>query len=155
MAKRRLIFLAGIPGTGKTSFGNYLRDRHNFDHLDAENFLKTGSTPNPADLLIKSDKNIVVTWGFRPHVDIGRDGIRILRQLGFTPVWFEGNRDVALTNYNKRGTDPETDFRLQLGNIDRTGIAKEFSPAIIDPFTTSGDFKDPELLAQEVFRATE
>lgn len=31
------IFLAGVPATGKTYFGNWLEKNHNYVHLDIEN----------------------------------------------------------------------------------------------------------------------
>jgi hypothetical protein len=121
MNPRSLILLiCGIPASGKTTFGNWLRDNHNFVHLDLElrDCLAANGLPQfwpdqriwnldstELRLFIRHlhslDRNTVMTWGF--HTDL----IALVQEMvsaGVTAWWFEADRLAARQRFAARQT---------------------------------------------------
>ena len=103
----QLLLICGMPATGKTTFGNWLRDEHGYVHLDLESrdCLEANGLPQfwperiwnldesqLADFyayLRSLNSGTVMTWAF--HTDL----IPLVRDLvrhGCQPWWFEGDR---------------------------------------------------------------
>src|SRR5262249_25628536 len=100
MLPRGSLFLAGVPATGKSSFGNWLEAQKGYFHLDfdEEDIVEQRGFGQAQDLLwhhnqaepllhalIARHQPIVLTWGFATHF------LPIVKQLltwGFLPVWF-------------------------------------------------------------------
>jgi hypothetical protein len=57
-----MLLITGIPGTGKTTIGNYLQTHKGYDHLDVE--APTG--PRLEEFLSKHGDKKVITGGFVP-----------------------------------------------------------------------------------------
>src|SRR5260221_11381175 len=104
----RILLLTGIPGTGKTTIGDYLRDNHDFVHFDMEKpsswpqeFQKYGSVTNHDPSLSEEfviaakqlGKDIIFSWGFVP---ITADPIlgNFIKH-GAVMFWFDGDRPTA------------------------------------------------------------
>jgi gluconate kinase len=155
---QKLLLLTGIPGTGKTSAGEYLAHHHGFAHLEAEVFAGSRSISNRqewetlwqeflarADALKKAGKSVVITWGFMPGVD--DKTIRSLQAMGFTMVWFDGDRKAARREFLRRGTVPEQLLDVQLKRIATLDL-DSLSPIKLDPFDDKGKFLPRETIAE-------
>jgi hypothetical protein len=68
--KRELLLIAGIPGTGKTTFGDTLARDFGFLYYDLEEQQTLNRlASNPLQLIfdiVAQNRNVVVTWGFGP-----------------------------------------------------------------------------------------
>src|SRR5262245_37076966 len=101
------LLLAGVPATGKSSFGNWLEAQKGYFHLDfdEEDIVQRRGFGQAQDLLwhhnqaepllhafIARHQPIVLTWGFATHF------LPIVKQLltwGFVPVWFTATHHIA------------------------------------------------------------
>jgi shikimate kinase len=151
-----LILVSGIPGAGKTTIGDHLRDRHGFRHLDMESSL--GRTRRFHGLrkraLLRTAtrlrRPVVVTWGFDP----GDDELAVKRLLdaGGRLVWLDGDRDAAARHW--RRAKPDLDpalFDAQLERIDAHSLNRFGDRAHrIDAFDDSGAHRSKETIADAV-----
>lgn len=151
----KILFIAGIPGTGKTTIGNYLRDVHGFYHLDMENapqILRSFLNDDYEflDEILLKNKKVVITWGFLPdHLNILSIVEKIVdRNTKYT--WFDGDRESAKKNFLKRGTVPEHLFDLQIRRINDTNIVKRWSPTILNTFDKKGNFLPKSIIAEQL-----
>ena len=103
----RLLLICGLPATGKTTFGDWLRDTHGYLHLDLESRACLASNGLPhfwperiwnldeSELtaffayLRLLNRGTVMTWAF--HTDL-IPLVGDLVQHGCQPWWFEGDR---------------------------------------------------------------
>lgn len=155
----RKVLVTGIPATGKTTLGDYLRDQHGFRHLNFETadllrFLPDGFTLDRGRLreAEREGRNIVITWGFVPDTQF--EAVLKIRGMGFRWVWFDGDRETALSKYLLHGR-PREAWELQLAKI-RSVIDPQLAklaPMLLDPFTTSGEYRAIEEVANEVIEA--
>lgn len=158
--QQKLLLLTGIPGTGKTESGHVLVEHHGFAHLDAE--LHAMSKPVSSreeweglwnDFLRRVEhlkargRDVVITWGFMPGVDDGT--IRRLQEMGFTMVWFDGDRAAARREFLKRGTVPENLLNLQMSRIDSLDL-EAFRPQPFNPFDEKGQFLPHKMIAEQL-----
>ena len=152
---RDLFLIAGIPGTGKTWYGDKFARDFGFLHRDLENqdTLKrlANDPPRFIDELKRQNQNVIVTWGFVPDGDQTAMVLQ-LKSAGFKLIWFDGNRPAALREFIKRGTVPEEMFYLQMYRIQSTQVVRAIGPVIVDPFDTQGKFKPAEELLAELRR---
>lgn len=156
----RRILITGVPGTGKTTLGNYLADHHGFRHLDFEHigtlqrfwqFGERGFRKQFAALKQKG-QDTVVTWGFVPDAQLGM--VKLMRSLGFEWIWLDGDRGAARRVFLERGTVPEELFDVQMAKID-THIDLDVSrPRIINPFADTGIFRPIEDVVADVLGTT-
>jgi hypothetical protein len=151
---RDLFLIAGVPGTGKTRFGETLVAQFGFVHSDLEDrptYNRLGANPMQfiADL-VSNNKDTVVTWGFVPDEQSQVSKVLQFKSGGFKLIWFDGNRPAALRAFQKRGTVPEVLFYLQMYKIEATKIIDTIKPAVIDSFDAKGEFKSPAVLLKEL-----
>jgi adenylate kinase family enzyme len=151
-----LLLITGIPGTGKTWYGDQFANQFGFLHYD----LEEQSTlhllgANPAQFiaeLASRNENVVVTWGFVP--DATQTAIVFqFRDAGFKVVWFDGNRPAALREFRKRNTVPEELFYAQMYRIENSRIIAQLKPIIINSFDDEGRFKLASELLSEMKRS--
>jgi hypothetical protein len=100
--KQQFILLSGIPGSGKSRFGKYLRDKHGF------HFIETDFDPIELDVLCSGDihdyvarwvkryNHICVEWGFKPCL-LSR--VLSLKEQGASIFWFICDKEIARLNY--------------------------------------------------------
>lgn len=147
------LFVCGIPGTGKTTFGNYLEKNHNFHHLDLENpeiFEAFRISPLENFKLFNSKTgNKIISWGFKP-TPTEFSLIKIFNSCGFKTIWFDGNRSAALKEYLKRNTAPEELFHIQVSAIDSANTIYNLSPIVYNTFEVSGQFKSLSNILREI-----
>lgn len=151
------IFIAGVPGMGKTTVGNYLKDNFDFIHFDFEENtvwpIRGEEKQFVDDLVAKwtlSGKDVVVTWGFGPAMKSHTDIVFPLLQSGFQMIWLDGNSEAALREYKKRGTVSEELLDLQMKQINTIDIEGTFHPIFYNTFDEVGEFKPLEKIASDL-----
>src|SRR6478609_9592393 len=128
------IFLAGMPGCGKSHFGRWLAVTHGYRHVDFERdqeallsqmgaeLFQFVDLRNPMPLierLAHREQPIVFNWGFPLHcLDIASE---IATKL--LPVWFFASPSQARTSFIERADVPLAAFEKQMAEISRNGFA--------------------------------
>lgn len=149
----KLLLITGVPGTGKTEISDYLRDKHNFTHLDRE---ITNPWPKTLEARIEwvksqvkshatSGKSIVISWGFMPGYDDKE--IKQIRNLGFSLIWFDGNRPAARQAFIKRNTVSVELLEVQMQKIEALDLIA-LKPVVFNPFDKDGVFLEKEEIAK-------
>ncbi|PIR60751.1 MAG: hypothetical protein COU67_00490 [Candidatus Pacebacteria bacterium CG10_big_fil_rev_8_21_14_0_10_44_54] len=159
--KSKILFIAGVPGTGKTTMGDHLSKNYGFFHLDMENppsgkwsSIYSGDY-SLLDQLANGDNKIVITWGYLPdHQNILSIVERII-ELKPTYIWFDGDRDSARKAFLNRNTVSEELLNIQLARINRTNIVKKWSPIIFNTFDSKGNFLSKEKIAKKLIAVME
>lgn len=157
------ILIVGIPGTGKTTIGNYLRDKHSFVHVDMEsdnNIPEAFENPKSfIDRLQNISGDLVVTWGFVP-IEQFINLINQLKSLGFKVIWFDGNREFSKKSFIERNKKHGEEFlaksmddlHVQMTRINDSDVIKKINPKIVDTFDNNGDFKSYKDIIEDIFR---
>jgi hypothetical protein len=109
------LLLAGLPATGKSSFGNWLEENKGYFHLDfdeediiqqrgfghaQDRLWRHGNATPLWDGIIARHQPIVLTWGFAPQF------LSLVKQLltwGFVPAWFTASPAASRRAFIKRG----------------------------------------------------
>src|SRR5688572_20076152 len=125
MAQRELFSITGIPGTGKTTYGNSFARDFGFVHFDFENpeVLISFMTDQKRFIhdILKGNSSTVITWGFVPNG--GQiNAVKNLEASGFKLFWFDGNRPAALRAFQKRRTVSEEAFYRQMYQIENSKV---------------------------------
>ena len=96
----KIILVAGTPASGKTSFGDYLRDKKHYLHVDIEEFdgsylhsiwlaaVKLKEMSLFLNTLNERSHNTILTWGF--HLD-DLQIVADLKRAGVKLWWFEAD----------------------------------------------------------------
>jgi hypothetical protein len=138
----KILLVAGTPASGKTSFGDYLRDKKHFLHVDIEEFdgsylhsvwmaaVKLKEMWLFTNTLKERSHNVVLTWGF--HLDdlqIAAD----LKRAGVRLWWFEADEARARERYIARRNGGIDVFEAQMKRIknNRGKIEELFQPNIL------------------------
>jgi hypothetical protein len=153
------LLIAGVPGSGKTRLGDYLKDNHQYFHIDLETpegiqqFYSRGNMPNT-----------VVTWGY-PPIPEAYQTISACLTAGFVLVWLQSSDFSSNEIYTKRETQliqkglrPSQHLgnaiellSIQLASIKQDEPNRKKYPFIeIDPFFSYCTFKDSSLLINEI-----
>lgn len=152
------LLITGIPGTGKTTAGDYLAERHGFQHLDFEDmetlhpFMQFGERGFRKQLaaLKQTKRDTVVTWGFVPDAQLG--AVLLMRSLGFEWIWLDGDHDAARRVFLERGTVPEAALDVQMAKIARHIDLDKLRPRIVNPFDENGNFRPIDAVVASVLR---
>jgi predicted ATPase len=149
-----LLLIAGVPGSGKTTIGDYLRDERGYLHVDMEALIQsaapgTGWTSILASLAERrrSHPDMVLTWGFIPSQD--DEVVRALQRAGHRLVWLDGNREAARRVFLQRGTVPEELLDLQMARIAQLDL-DSFDPTVINTFDRDGQFRSLNEIADQI-----
>ena len=136
------LLITGIPGTGKTTIGEYLETNYGFLHLNVEK--------DPAKLKdfieIPRDKK-VITWGFIPGFD--DDTVKIIQSLGYKMIWFDGNRPAARRAFCRRKTVSVEALDIQMKKVENMDISV-FNPIIMDTFDKNGNFLEQDIIVSKL-----
>lgn len=160
----RRVFIAGLPGTGKTTFGDWLQEKKGYFHLDMESRLRNiqplysqwkkaaegGGFEHFALEMNALGEKVVMTWGFPPHAIGLAEGIR---NLGVSCWWFDAPRGLARKNWLAReGHSDDTYFQAQCADIEaaQNKIEELFHPNIFKVINDDGRFLAPETIARRM-----
>jgi hypothetical protein len=157
-----LLFVAGIPASGKSHFGEWLQATQGYLHIDAEvaggqldalalhkiwdaALHSTNARPF-VDAVRTLDRAIILNWGFPPSY---LPFIASLRSAGFSPWWFDADVSAARTGYCQAGRSPVA-FDGQLAEIRAAwpAIQQAFAPNIVRVLESDGARMPPV----EIFR---
>jgi hypothetical protein len=155
----KLILLTGIPGTGKTTTGRYLAERHGFRHLDFEDGVALPEMVRYGERGLRQQiaamkrrrQSVVVSWGFVPDVQLPI--VKLMRGLGFQWVWLDGDRAAARRAFLTRGGVAEPLLDIQMDKIDRHIDLAALKPRIVNPFDENGAFRSVDEVAADVVGA--
>jgi hypothetical protein len=125
------ILLCGLPGSGKTTVGNQLRER-GWIHFDCE----ARHVENPLwveDPLehLPDGVNVVASWGFIPHF---MEAVWDIIDAGYTPVWLHGTDENRLRSLAERGEN-KTFLETRSRKFQKLGLH------LIDPDTVLNAYK--------------
>ncbi len=143
--------ITGIPGTGKTSVGDYLAAEHDFEQPPTlMRFLGRGEQGlrSELDALAAKGRDVVVSWGFMPREQL--PVVLFLRDVGFEWIWFDGNREAARRTFLDRGTVPEHLLDAQLMRIARHIDLDRLQPRLLNSFDDRGEFRPLAEIAAEL-----
>ncbi len=151
---RKLLFIAGIPGVGKTTIGNFLEQKYGYIHIDMERKNRNVSKiMNDHEKFISTffsdDSHIVVTWGFSPDQRT-IDFIKKLQKYGFDVFWFTGSQNSTRKACMSRPDFDEANLQRQMKLLDEWDIPSKINVNIVNVFDAKGSFKDVIYIAKEI-----
>jgi hypothetical protein len=157
-----LVLLAGIPASGKSTYGRWLETEHGFWHVDAEN-----ATPDEVDVVATwwrlchgaasvnevvdaPGRPVVIDWGFPPHV---YDWVLAVKAAGVAVWWFDGDRAAAREAFIKRATVPVELLDIQMSSLMQywPQIEPIVSSSTIETIRTDGSYVSPEAIFALMF----
>ena len=150
------ILISGVPGAGKTTVGDHLRDQHGFHHFDVEREVGTGRRPHQFRKRLflrraaRSPGRVVVTWGFMPGEDDAE--VEWLLDAGAALVWLDGDRAAAERHWRRVRPDADQGlFHAQIELIDDHSLDR-FGDRIhrVDVFDEAGEHLPKETIADAV-----
>jgi hypothetical protein len=163
-----LLFVAGVPATGKTWLGNWLAETRGYTHIDAERNWDPGLVATGfkaewdsifqhrdaqifAEMLRRLSRPAVVNWGFPTqflHLAAA------LKLAGFQLVWLTGDRDQARAAFVRRGGIDPRCFDRQMDAIERDWphIARVFEGCIVQGLNPDGSQRHPEEIWHDITR---
>jgi hypothetical protein len=133
---RKLLLVAGIPGTGKTTFCRRLQRSGGWIHLDIDwldtskpwpngqlrqSWYEAISTNNPSTFAeaCKQAGNVVIDWGFPvPCISF----VQGLTSYGVKVLWFDGDVEEARRVFIGRRTVCLDAFEQQMSNLKSTDV---------------------------------
>lgn len=171
LLRPELILLWGVSGAGKSTYGRWLRDIHEYTFVehdeaagdrgpvtkaDREWLAMCGGRIRPVGFaLSRRGEPTVVEVGFRPSTEI----FGLLFELvdsGASAWWFDGDRDGAFGNWHRREKPVDDVFwHVQMGYVDRNwpAIAELFRTRIVRSVGPGGVTLLPEQLDRLMFGA--
>lgn len=155
MGCRTKLFVAGVPGTGKTYTGNQLAERFGWVHVDVEQMHQTASAATFAQFLSNPTsffprvEHLVVTWGYIP--EFAATAQRIVAAK-FVPVWFTGDERHVQTVIERRGVNPASPLPANPYQV--ASRAQQFISGWdeIDVFNTDGTHIDVAQLLNDRYK---
>jgi hypothetical protein len=163
MSQLDLLFIAGIPASGKTHFCKWLATNHGYIHIDAEvpnrideiglrQVWDKASMSSPPDCVAfaeavlelrkKFGKPTVFDWGFPPNcLEIAS----ALKRAGFSSWWFEADNAAARAEYSRNGRPIASfDNQLRAINSNREKLMMLFTPHVVMMLDSNGVRLKPE-----------
>lgn len=160
ISKPRRILITGVPATGKTTIGNFLKEKFNFIHFDVESSDANYNTSFLGKLfwelkideflnqVIRGSGNVVITWGFVCDHQRSLDIINALQEKGFEFIWFNAEEPVARCAFLERGTGDVRDFDIQMERIKKLDLSIFNNPTIITTIDKNGRKNKDEIIKE-------
>jgi hypothetical protein len=160
ITRQRIIFIGGVPATGKTYFSRWLLREHGFTHVELEekcardglglthpwDVLRNHGDPHPLMAAVRRlGSAVVLDWGFPPAWMFCIQGFA---DGGAELWWFEGDRARAREEFAARASMPLHYFDRQLAKINRwwPEIAATFAHRQLHVLGAGGERLQPELI---------
>jgi hypothetical protein len=148
------LFIAGVPTTGKTCFGDWLAREKSYIHVNAElpggtdfdlakihtewdAVVQTGRAEAFIARLNELGRPVVITWGFRLcYLYI----IAALKEAGIHTWWFHADYAVAREAFVARGGIDVQNFEIQMADIQREWalLKSVFHPRVVETLSSAG-----------------
>jgi len=145
------LFIAGLPGCGKSHFGRWLEKEHGYLHIDFEKeqdrllrlhgreLFRMIDIRDPAPLievLKKQSKPIIFNWGFL----VGYMDVAASLAHHLSPYWFRADLSLARDSFLKRADVPLAAFEKQTSDIAKHSFALDsiFGTRVIDTILPGG-----------------
>lgn len=165
-----VLFICGIPASGKSSFGSHLKDNYGYFYIDMENrwpdenlhaIWNTVFSPTRDELNVKKfidamtniSKNSVLDLGF-PVNEMYFWIVPLLKKYDCPIIWFECEEDIARKRYIARDNRPIEWFNTQMTNIknNRETIKRAINPIIINVLKNDKSDKTNQELFSELVK---
>jgi hypothetical protein len=162
---RPVILLAGIPGSGKSSFAEWLAREKGFIHVDMEKdgldkhgfrehwerFCNDTTSSDFVGVLLKHSNPIALDWGFPVHC---LNIVASLQKQGIVLWWFTGDRLHTRNYFEARGTIPPVAFDNQYASISAswTKIAPVFGSNVVRTVRTDGTHASNEEIYKQIIK---
>ena len=162
----RNILVAGIPGSGKTTYCQWLEREKGFLHLDFDELSQENGTElklalfdclrHTAERFLHAistlEQPIAIDWGFPPgYLTL----VKLFRLNGFAIWWFDGDRDAAKASFIQRGTPDRSleAFAAQLKSIEQDWpqIQEAFEDNIIYSVSAGPTHATAEYIYKRMF----
>jgi hypothetical protein len=99
--------------------------------------------------LKKAGGDVVISWGFLPDVQLVF--VRALRSLGFTWVWFDGNRAAARREYLWVGrVEAALDRQMERIQANIDPRMTRLAPVVVNTFDDTSRFRAPDEIVREL-----
>jgi hypothetical protein len=165
-----ILFICGIPASGKSGFGEYLRDAHGYFYIDMEyspwpdedihtiwnKIFECPCDENRVRAFViaceKKNSRVALDLGFPPSKNYSCI-VPLLKKLGCRIIWFQCDEDVARRRYEARGNRSINEFEDQMGRIkdNWSRIIEEIGPEVIEVSKPDRSSKTHEELYSEIF----
>lgn len=161
-----MLHIAGIPATGKSTFGRWLQKERGFLHVDVEapgvlyrlqlespwlKLFQENSASAFISQLRQLATDVVLDWGFPPTY---LPQVTLLQKEGVEAWWFTAQTDIARARFVERGTVPLRAFEVQMSAIQERWheIKAAFSPRIMETLHKGRGHLSPDQIWSEMER---
>lgn len=158
------LLLAGLPATGKSSFGTWLEPHKGYFHLDfdEEALVHQRGFGQAQDLLwhqhqtvplihglLERQQPIALSWGFAPHF---LPTVSQLLPYGFVPIWFTATPTIAWPAVIARGGIDVRYFDQYLAQLRplEADILAVFGGHVLQPLHDDGTRLSCEMIYTQV-----
>lgn len=160
--KKTQLFVSGVPGCGKSTFGRWLAQQKGFVHVDMERdgldqhgfrqawnkFCGGGEAQSFLSAVAAHPSSVILDWGFPLHcIQL----VQRLKDAGLKVFWFEADRLASRDHFVRRGTVPADRFDSQYAAISahRAEISSLFGGNIIETLRADGTrLPDEDIFAR-------
>ena len=157
--KNCIILLAGVPASGKSTFGRHLSRAHDFAHYDLECYPRGWPHPELKSfwdtslaVFISQIKQyhprVALDWGFPVHC------LPVVRELQHQRVrllWFQADVSQARKVFVERGGIALSNFDKQVADIGKAGYPKTLACEVVETLSNGGTFLDLEKITDMIF----
>ena len=154
-----ILFLCGLPATGKSRFSRYLHDNHGFARYELECFPKGWAVPDLqpiwstsrnefVDEIRKRHQRASIEWGFPPSRLVWA---LELRDAGAEPFWFDGDKARLREVFLKRGGLDIRSFDNQVKAIQESRPNDSLSARVVNVLHDDGSFRSMSEIWSDVF----
>lgn len=162
--KKTQLFISGIPGCGKSTFGRWLAEQKQFTYVDMEHdgldehgfraswdtFCDSSDTKSFIAAIRAHPTSVVLDWGFPPsQVHL----VQKLKDAGLRMFWFEGDRLATRFYFVQCGTVPVSAFDSQYSQISSQWhkIEPIFGDNVVKTVHTDGTRLSSNVIFTQVF----
>jgi len=165
MTSTVILHVCGIPGSGKTSYSEWLERQKGFLHLEFDQLQRGLGTQSNLSLiellkanpdafisrLFQTGQSTVIDWGFSLS-DLSL--VCRLQQRGTVTWWFDGDRKAVRQAFIERRTVSPEAFQVQMDSIERNwqAIKEIIGTRIIKTVAPGPTHAAPEWIFDQMFR---